>query len=105
MKELEPPTTLSHYRIVSRLGADGRIVYYTSYELNDAAGDLLALDLSQDPAKRSILLATRYLRRLCHKSNEALRHGFAAGYEAVALPRRTTLTHERGARLLVRPLA
>ena len=72
---------------MSRVGADGRIVYYTSYELNDAAGDLFALDLRQDPAKRTTLLATLYLRRLCPKSNEALRHGFAAanpGGEAVS---------------------
>ena len=43
---------------VSSTSQDGRIVYYTSYELNDAAGDLFALDLSQDPARRATLLAT-----------------------------------------------
>ncbi|MFS8086908.1 MAG: TolB family protein, partial [Acidobacteriota bacterium] len=43
---------------VSSTSADGRIVYYTSYELNGAAGDLFALDLSQDPPGRTTLLAT-----------------------------------------------
>ncbi|HET6861953.1 MAG TPA: protein kinase [Pyrinomonadaceae bacterium] len=42
----------------SSTSQDGRIVYYTSYELNDAAGDLFTLDLSQSPARRTTLLAT-----------------------------------------------
>jgi serine/threonine protein kinase/Tol biopolymer transport system component len=43
---------------VSSTSEDGRIVYYTSYELNGAAGDLFALDLSENPARRTTLLAT-----------------------------------------------
>lgn len=42
----------------SSTSQDGRIVYYTSYEVNDAAGDLFALDLSQEPARRTALLVT-----------------------------------------------
>jgi Tol biopolymer transport system component len=43
---------------VSSTSQDGRIVYYTSYDLNDAAGDLFAVDLSQNPPRRTTLLAT-----------------------------------------------
>lgn len=43
---------------VSSTSPDGRIVYYTSYELNDAAGDLFALDLSRNPPERTTILAT-----------------------------------------------
>jgi serine/threonine protein kinase len=43
---------------VSSTSPDGRIVYYKSTELNDAAGDLFALDLSQTPAKRTTLFVT-----------------------------------------------
>ena len=43
---------------VASTSADGRIVYYKSTELNDAAGDLFALDLSQTPARRTTLFVT-----------------------------------------------
>ena len=42
---------------VSSTSDDGRMVYYTSYELNDV-GDVFAVDLSQDPPRRTTLLAT-----------------------------------------------
>ena len=43
---------------VSSTSQDGGTVYYKSTELNDAAGDLFALDLSQTPAKRTTLFVT-----------------------------------------------
>lgn len=43
---------------VSSTSPDGQIVYYASYELNADAGDLFAVDLSQNPPKRTTLLAT-----------------------------------------------
>ncbi|MEP7148291.1 MAG: protein kinase [Acidobacteriota bacterium] len=43
---------------VASTSRDGTIVYYISYELNDASADIFALDVSQEPYKRSILLAT-----------------------------------------------
>ncbi len=38
--------------------SDGLTVYYRSLEANDAAGDIFALDLSQDPPARITILAT-----------------------------------------------
>ena len=43
---------------VSSTSLDGRIVYYKSTELNDSAGDLFGLDLSQTPARRTTLFVT-----------------------------------------------
>jgi Tol biopolymer transport system component len=43
---------------VASTSSDGRIVYYVSFEANDAAGDIFALDLSQDPPARTTILAT-----------------------------------------------
>jgi serine/threonine protein kinase len=43
---------------VSSTSQNGRIVYYKSTELNDAAGDLFALDLSQTPPTRKALFVT-----------------------------------------------
>ena len=52
------PLFLHPESYASSTSQDGHLVYYTSYELNDAAGDLFTLDLSQAPARRTTLLAT-----------------------------------------------
>jgi hypothetical protein len=43
---------------VGSTSPDGRLVYYVSYAANDAAGDIFALDLGQDPPQRANIRAT-----------------------------------------------
>jgi Tol biopolymer transport system component len=43
---------------VKSTSPDGRMVYYESYEANDAAGDIFALDLGQDPIVRTTIMET-----------------------------------------------
>jgi Tol biopolymer transport system component len=54
---MEPLFAHAESYVVST-SSDGRIVYYQSYEANDASADIFALDLTQDPPKRTTILAT-----------------------------------------------